>query len=677
MENKPNLNIFDYTSSCIDGLEASGIRQILSIVALVIVGVFALFLVVKMIRGFAKGSRHQLWSTGTVLITIILTIILTRLTISLILNLLSVDTIGTILTWILGAGSKTDRYISILEGLPIDTFRYVISVPATIIFAPFLFMFLYGIIRIIVSIIVRIFKPDPEDLKAQSLLERFSGLCLASVEAILVFSVVILPATSIVGFADDVFNTIADNNKKGKDSVVAKADDFYSEYLEPTLIESPVLWVANSSVNNTIVEKISTIPEISDDNVREEFIDVLEIIIVDIPEFNKMNLKEPSEKEKDAISDLIDKLADNDIITTVVAGTVSAAANVLDVDTLGIKAQPPMDVVIDDVLELLKTCTKETFREDLHLIKDVYFLLADEEILVNIKNHDALLDALTTKRPGEKKTAVQKLIDLINDNERTKALTTTLTKLSITMLTGNLNSTGFGVDATYDDLKSSMEDVLYVKNKDYNTDAERIAAITNSLDENLKDNGITLETGVVENIAKYIDENYSDETKLTDDEFNDILLSYYDAYVEYKNTGKLPGGTEDKNDGKNEDDGGDSKEEEKVPVYNNEIVDGEYRANISDQNISVTYTFIGNSVMLTSYLYGTTTVKNYTFVLNLTRGKITMTDLDTGTVTSHSFAMDMSADPAYVVIDGVYYFYNDAILNIYNIDPDVWTKIDK
>ena len=697
METKPNLNIFDYTESCISGLSSSGVKQVVSIVALVLLGIFTLFLVWRMIRGFLKGSRNQLWSTGTLLVSIILTIFLTKLATKIVLNLISIDTFEKILTFFLGAGSRTDKYVNFLSGLPIETFKYVLSVPAAIIFAPILFIAIFAISKIIVGFISRLFKPDAESLRPHSILERISGLCLASVEAILIFSVTALPATSIVGFADDVFNTIVDNNKKGKDSIVAKADDFYSEYLEPTLIESPVLWVANNSVNDTIVSNISEVPAISSENVREEFIEVLEITIVDIPEFTKLNLKDPSDSEKEKISKLIDKLADNGIITTIVSSTVSSAANVMDSDTLGIKAQPPMDVVIDDVLEILKSCSPETFKEDLHLIKDVYFLLADEEILVNIKDTNALREAFISKRPGSKKTAVQKLIDLMNDNERTQALTTTLTKLSITMLSGELTNAGFAVDETYDNLKESMNEVLDVKGKYKKDPVRRIEEMTNTLDDNLKNNGINVERDVVKNIAEYIDENYSSDSEINDNEFNDILLSYYDAYIEYVNNGgtqptlPLPG--EDDDEEKvppiiipptGDDENKEENPEEgtgNVTPPNDKIIDGSYHLNSGDRYITSVYTFKGDRLTIEKSIYGTKSTEEYTYEIEVRNNQqtIILTPYKQGgsySVFEYPFSMNMKASTPYVVINGNYYIFDGYILNEDTIDPDGWKKVE-
>ena len=203
--------------------------------------------------------------------------------------------------------------------------------------------------------------------------------------------------------------------------------------------------------------------------------------------------------------------------------------------------EPPLNSVMDDVMDILKTCSADTLKDDMHLIKNIYFLLADEEILLHINDGDNLLDALITKDEGEEKTPVQRLIALINENERTKPLITTLTKLSITMLANGLGDVDFDVDQKYEELKGTMNDVLAVDQNNFATREEYIEEVTNVLDTNLRNNGIEIEDReIVTNIAEYIDENYGNTSEVTDEEFNDILLSYFDAYLEYQNSGEVP-----------------------------------------------------------------------------------------------------------------------------------------
>ena len=102
---------------------------------------------------------------------------------------------------------------------------------------------------------------------------------------------------------------------------------------------------------------------------------------------------------------------------------------------------------------------------------------------------------------------------------------------------------GVEIEVTYEDVKESVSDVLAVKKDNFATEEEYKEELSKTLDNALTDNGIELESEVVDGIADYIDENYSDFIgELTDEQFNDIILEYYDVYLDYINNGTLPEG---------------------------------------------------------------------------------------------------------------------------------------
>ena len=138
-----------------------------------------------------------------------------------------------------------------------------------------------------------------------------------------------------------------------------------------------------------------------------------------------------------------------------------------------------------------------------------------------------------TKRDENGITTVKKVIDTINKNERTKPLTTMLTNLSVSVMR---DATGLDEStlATGDNIKASINAKTMKLNKsDYASEEEYVAAVSDSLDETLKENNINLEKEVVDNMAKYISDNYGDKSEISDEEANDILLYYFDAYLEH------------------------------------------------------------------------------------------------------------------------------------------------
>ena len=536
------MELINYVKTCIAGAQSSDEGQIPSIIALALLGFFVVSVLLKMLKGFRKGARRQVLSTVMILISVGLSMILTRIASSLLINLVTVENIQKAATEA-GINNETvTQYINVLKDIPEETLQYLCAIPVAVLLAPILFLVVYAVVRFITFIVQLIIRKAAHIGKPANIGERFAGLLLGGVEAIIVASITILPATSIVSFADEIITTI-DSGTEAKEGF----DEFkegYDKYIVPCVINNPALWLANNTANNTIVDTISKVPAGSgeSENLREEFMDLIEIIFVEIPGLKDVDFVQPDEEEKALIENLINRIADNDIIAAILSGAISTTATITDPAKLGLDLEPPLDAIARDVMTLLTTCSMETLKEDMHLIKDIYFLLADEEILLNMKGDGDLLEAMIKKREGEDKSVVQRLIALINENERTKPLITTLTKLSISMLvTNGLGNEEFNVDEAYEDLRGTMNNVLAVDSNDYETHEEYIDAVTNTLDESLREHDIVIEEReVLTNIAEYIDENYGSSSELSEEEFNDVLLSYFDAYIEYQNSGTIP-----------------------------------------------------------------------------------------------------------------------------------------
>ena len=50
----------------------------------------------------------------------------------------------------------------------------------------------------------------------------------------------------------------------------------------------------------------------------------------------------------------------------------------------------------------------------------------------------------------------------------------------------------------------------------------------------LTENGIEIEKEIVDGMAEYFTDNFSDASEITDEMASDVILSYYDAYLKYK-----------------------------------------------------------------------------------------------------------------------------------------------
>ena len=83
-------------------------------------------------------------------------------------------------------------------------------------------------------------------------------------------------------------------------------------------------------------------------------------------------------------------------------------------------------------------------------------------------------------------------------------------------------------DAKYANVKGTMDSALAgldtTKPKE-----EQVASMSETITSSMADNGMTIEPEVADDMAEYIVEKHGGKTTLTEEEFNDALLYYYQA----------------------------------------------------------------------------------------------------------------------------------------------------
>ena len=116
---------------------------------------------------------------------------------------------------------------------------------------------------------------------------------------------------------------------------------------------------------------------------------------------------------------------------------------------------------------------------------------------------------------------------VLKTNARTSTLVTTLTKMTITVL-GQSMGLDENAITKYNDMKSQLTSTINAIDST-KTKEEQISDVSASLTETFAKNGLTVEPGAVDNMAANIVENYAGSDELTEEQFNDIMLNYYQA----------------------------------------------------------------------------------------------------------------------------------------------------
>jgi len=231
-------------------------------------------------------------------------------------------------------------------------------------------------------------------------------------------------------------------------------------------------------------------------------------------------------------------LADSEYFSDISAGIVRGSAKAALSGNFPLPIPAPFDTLVNGMLEIFVTSDSQNLKGDIDTVLDVYFIIARSGVLNSFdQNTDALLTSLTTK-DGEGKTTITRVIDAINANERTKPLVTLFTKLSISVMSDQLGISEETV-AAYENVKTGLNDTLQIS-REGKTDEEYVDEVAASLDTTLKENNIEVEPEIVDTMAEYIADNFTAGEPLTDEQMNDIILNYYDAYLEYQESGTIP-----------------------------------------------------------------------------------------------------------------------------------------
>ena len=221
------------------------------------------------------------------------------------------------------------------------------------------------------------------------------------------------------------------------------------------------------------------------------------------------------------------------LLTLLITGIVSDMGKAMEKGIIPISAPAPYDVILNPVISMLATSNSDNFKTDVDTVLEVYFLLSDYGVMKSFgeEGADAMSQAFTVEIEG--KTVVARVVEILNSNERTGVLVKALTDMSLTILAQQLGGTDapFDVVEAYDSIKTGVQDIVKLDKESYGDDIEKYEEDRNALlNETLTENNIILEADIIDGIGDYIDENYGDQDELTDEEFNNIILSYYDAY---------------------------------------------------------------------------------------------------------------------------------------------------
>ena len=352
------------------------------------------------------------------------------------------------------------------------------------------------------------------------------GSALGAIEGVAIAAVICIPVSGLLGLAGDSVEVMREKNDEKFASIIAT----YDESIAP-LNEHFAMTAAKQLGADAIMDSFTTVNLDGEEiNLRSEFVNVVDIV-TEFATIGEIDFTALSEDNKLAIRSAVDSLENSDYLMRLASGIISDMGSAIEDGVVPISVPAPYDVVLHPAITMLATSNIDNFKADLDTILEIYYLLSDSGVLkaFGIEGQEQGMANAFVMTDANGDTVINQIVSIIDKNEHMRPLVKALTDMSLIMLTNQL-----GIDAdiveVYDNVKTGVNEVLAVRPEDYDTEEEYVAARNEKLDETLNENGIELEPDVVDGIGDFIDENYPDHDELTDEEFNDIILSYYDVY---------------------------------------------------------------------------------------------------------------------------------------------------
>ncbi len=443
------------------------------------------------------------------------------------------ETVGDLLATV-GMNPDTASYL--------DGVVWLLALPVATIIVPLMFIAFFAIVKIGSAIMYFIMKKVLSlPKKEKGTVSRCSAMVIGAAEGLICFIVFALPFTGMLG----IFDAGVDTLRQKEESASTDFIEFYDDNIKP-IADNFVVKTVSALGGDAVLDSFATVERDGKPiNLRREVVSAVSIV-TEVSTMKDVNWRALSKDHQAVLNSVVDTLDESQYLSIIISSVLNSMAGAVENGVVPISAEPPFDSLINSVVALFATSSSDTVADDISSILSVYYILCDENVLEILGggDSDAMMTLLTSKDENGS-TIINRIIATLKENEHTKPLVATLTELSVTIMSSQL---GMGENSaeTYENVKEGIRDVLTIKPSDYEDSEEGRAQykqdLTNSLDASLQENGIVLEPEIVGGIADYIDENIEQKDEYTDEEINDIILSYYDVYVEYQGSGELPDG---------------------------------------------------------------------------------------------------------------------------------------
>lgn len=502
-------------------------------------GIVMVLAVLGALVGFWRGFMRQTVRTITVVIAVIISYALVPYIYNAINGYIEEKTVAGLQTMLIDTG-KLPEWIgaSWVQSLDPHAAKLFLMIPISLFVMPVIFAVCFVIISSILLMLHRFicalcgFKS-----RRNSFSTRILGFILGLIQGAVIAGIIMMPIIGVGTMADESMKSVEEYSSD--EASTQTFSDLYTAYAK-SVGEHPMAKAYWSLGAKSLYSGVATVTlDGTEINMTGLFPDAL-LMAYDATKFGGIDPKELTPEEKERILTMLNRVEENPIISDIIASAVRSGSFAYRDGSFPVAPPEPFNTLILESLEIFHTSTAENLPADLKTLSDIYFAMSDGGVLSSFNDgSDAIIEAMN-KKDAEGKTTANRIVDMAKSNERITPLVTALTKLSITAMQ---NGAGIGEDAlaSYESIKSGINSsVLSIDKNSYEIREDYVADLSTALDSTLKDNGIEIEKQIVDEMAVYVADNFSEVKEITDEVAIEIIFSYYDAYLKYKETGEIP-----------------------------------------------------------------------------------------------------------------------------------------
>ena len=492
--------------------------------SLAVIAVFAFIVLWAAVRGHQRGFFKEIFHTLFTVAAAVISYYVTSFLWTQSLSILDGQTVDGILA--LFGIALPENISNALGVFDMQVIEYILLLPIGVIGMPFIFMATFVILNLVFKLFYVITVGILHIPYSHSKGSEFPGFILGLAEGLLVAFMILLPFADAADISAEAYHMMEDAREE-RDLPETNAEKLLLNFAVP-LEENPVIRVINSAGGEKILDSFASFEDGNGGmNLRDEYASMVKLVFLDFSSLGDADWMKLAPQHKAAIDDIVESIEDSRYKTEVLTEVLGCMGQLIGADGALGTNDAKSDIVLS-LFSIFNGLESDELNEVLTVFKEFYFFLSDEGILTAFENADnESLVTMFTATDASGKSNLTKINEILKKNSRTAALTTQITKLSMSAISG-ISGMDAEIEAKYESVKGSFNDALATIDTSKPKE-EQVSDMSETIKSSLADNGMEVESEVADEIAQYVIDNYSGKEALTDEEFNDALLYYYQA----------------------------------------------------------------------------------------------------------------------------------------------------